>query len=203
MHKAILFFLIAVHASPALAQGNFTGEQLERMAIAFIDAKDSRQQPDSDADDIERFLALLADEFVDEHVRFEVTVTDKNELRAGMLRKLEDEVIYSRIEIDQIMTGRNVVFVKYVERAKVRPFHSGNVIEYSSTNIVSLEFNEQGLIKHMQTSWLTARLSPSRAVRYTPDLRPFSSNGVAAELRFCRCDFLLPFSFRLDSLWRL
>ena len=150
MHKAILFFLIAVNASPAHAQGNFTDEQLERMAIAFIDAKNSRQQPDSDADDIEQFLALLADEFVDEHIRFEVTVTDKDELRAGMLRKLEDEVIYSRIEIDQVTTGRNVVFVKYVESAQVRPSHSGNVIEYSSTNIVSLEFNGQGLIKHIR-----------------------------------------------------
>ena len=67
-----------------------------------------------------------------------------------MLRKLEDEVFYSRIEIDQLMIGRNVVFVKYTESAKVKPSHLDEVIEYSSTNIVSLEFNEQGLIKHIR-----------------------------------------------------
>jgi len=150
MHKAILLFLSAFAASTVLAQGDFTDVQLEQMAVAFIDAKNARQQPDSDAEDIERFLQLLADEFVDEHIRFGVTVTDKDELRAGMLQKLEDRVFYSRIEIDQIMTGRNVAFVKYTESARVKPSHLEEVIEYSSTSIVSLEFDEQGLIKHIR-----------------------------------------------------
>ena len=150
MNKLAVFLLLVVNASAALAEVNFTDEQLERMAVAFIDAKSARQQPDSDADDIERFLALLADNFMDEHIKFGITVTDKNELRAGMLRKLEDKVFYSRIEIDQIMTGRNVVFVKYIESARVKPSHLDKVIEYSSTNIVSLEFNEQGRIKHIR-----------------------------------------------------
>lgn len=150
MHKAIVLILFAVSASTALAQSTYSDERLEEMAIAFVDAKNARQQPDSDAEDIERFLTLLADEFVDEHIKFGVTITDKSELRAGMLKKLDDEVFYSQIEIEQVMTGRNVVFIKYVESAKVKPFHLDDVIEYSSTNIVSLEFDEQGLIKHIR-----------------------------------------------------
>ena len=150
MYKALLLFFLTVHASAALAEADFTDAQLEQMARTFLDAKNARQQPDSEAEDVERFLALLADEFIDEHIKFGVTVTDKNELRTGMLQKLDDEVVYSRIEIVQIMTGRNVVFVKYVESARVKPAHLDKVIEYSSTNIVSLEFDEQGLIKHIR-----------------------------------------------------
>ncbi|MEL6448513.1 MAG: nuclear transport factor 2 family protein [Pseudomonadota bacterium] len=132
------------------AQEGFTEAELTQMAKAFIEAKNARQQPDSDAEDIERFLALFAEDFVDEHIKFNVTVTDKGELREGMLRKLEDEVLYSRIEIKEIMTGHNVVFVKYLESAKVKPAHLDEVIEYTSTNIVSLEFDAQGLIKHLR-----------------------------------------------------
>ena len=150
MIKAALVLVTTMGLSTVLANGDFNEAQLEQMAIAFITAKDARQQPDSDSEDIERFLMLLADEFIDEHVKFGVTVTDKNELRSGMLKKLDDQVFYSRIQIDQIMTGRNVAFVKFTESAKVKPHHLDEVIEYSSTNIVSLEFNEQGLIKHIR-----------------------------------------------------
>ena len=79
-------------APAVFAQDPFSETQLTEMAKAFIDAKNARQQPDSNAEDIERFLALFADDFVDEHIKFNVTVTDKRELRDGMLRKLDDEV---------------------------------------------------------------------------------------------------------------
>jgi hypothetical protein len=33
---------------------------------------------------------------------------------------------------------------------KVKPAHLDKTIEYSKTNIVSLEFNESGLVKHIR-----------------------------------------------------
>ncbi|MEM1260776.1 MAG: nuclear transport factor 2 family protein [Pseudomonadota bacterium] len=150
MRKLVLVVPLLLNTPIALAQSQLSPERLEQLAVAFIDAKNARQQPDADADAIERFLALIADEFTDEHIKFGVTVTDKAELRAGMTGKLADEVIYSRIEIDQIMTGHNVVFVKYTESAKVKPVHLDDVVEYTSTTIVSLEFDEQGLIRHIR-----------------------------------------------------
>ena len=150
MPRLVLVLVLALGTTSSIAQDGFSEETLQKMAIAFIDAKNARQQPDSDAEDIEAFLALLADDFIDEHIKFGVTVTEKSELRAGMFGKLEDEVFYSRIEINQVMTGRNVVFVKYTESAKVKPSHLDRVVEYSSTNIVSLEFDERGLIKHIR-----------------------------------------------------
>ncbi|MDJ0758824.1 MAG: nuclear transport factor 2 family protein [Woeseiaceae bacterium] len=150
MQKLALCFLLTLYITPAISEDGFGEEALEQMALAFIEAKNARQQPDSDATDVENFLALLADDFVDEHIKFGVTVSNKDELRASMLQKLEDKVFFSRIEVDQVMIGRNVVFVKYTETAKVKPVHLDKVIEYSSTNIVSLEFDDQGLIKHIR-----------------------------------------------------
>jgi hypothetical protein len=67
-----------------------------------------------------------------------------------MIAKMKDKVIFSEIKIEQMMTGRNVVFVKYTEHAKVKPSHMDKVVEYTSTNIMSLEFDDTGLIKHIR-----------------------------------------------------
>lgn len=127
-----------------------SGINLEEKTVQFIMAKNARQQPNSAVSDIDHFLSFLADEFVDEHVKFNVTVTSKAELRKGMISKLEDKVYYCSISIDEMMTGHNVTFVKYTESAKVKPSHLEKVIEYSSVNIMSLEFDENGLIKHIR-----------------------------------------------------
>ena len=92
----------------------------------------------------------MADEFIDEHLKFNVTMTSKEELRLGVIAKMKDKVIFSEIKIDQMMIGSNVVFVKYTEHAKVKPSHMDKVIEYTSTNIMSLEFDDNGLIKHIR-----------------------------------------------------
>ena len=49
-----------------------------------------------------------------------------------------------------MMVGRNVVFVKYKEHAKGKPAHLEQFIEYSTVNLLSLEFNEKGLITHIR-----------------------------------------------------
>ncbi|KZN59187.1 hypothetical protein N473_03255 [Pseudoalteromonas luteoviolacea CPMOR-1] len=67
-----------------------------------------------------------------------------------MLAKLRDKVVHSKIDILDIMVGHNVVFIKMRESGKVKPAHLDSEIEYNKTNIVSLEFNDKGLIKHIR-----------------------------------------------------
>lgn len=149
--KALISIIVFLNFSiSVLASDSLPEVDLEQKAEEFIYAKNSRQQPDSTEDDIDYFISLLADDFIDEHVKFDVTVTEKAELRKGMIGKLQDKVYFSEIHIEQLMFGRNVVFIKYTEHAKVKPFHLSEVIEYTSTNIISLEFNESGLIKHIR-----------------------------------------------------
>lgn len=150
MKKLSLLFSLLLTSFLAIGNGGLSELELRAKAEAFIEAKNARQQPQTTKKDIEHFLSLLADEFVDEHVKFNVTVTSKDELRKGMTLKLQDKVHYSNVKIDQMMVGSNVVFVKYTESAKVEPSHMDKAVEYSSTNIVSLEFDSKGLIKHIR-----------------------------------------------------
>jgi len=142
--KSILVLICFLFSFTSNANDQFTSEQLIEKAKAFV------QQPDTTIKEIDYFISLLADDFIDEHVKFKFVYSDKSKLREDMISKLNDEVIYSSIEINEIMVGANVVFVKMIESGKVKPAHLDKTIEYNKTNIVSLEFNQLGLIKHIR-----------------------------------------------------
>ena len=150
MKRLSIIALMMFFSHSALAGGALSELELKEKAQAFINAKNARQQPGSTEQDVDDFISLLADDFVDEHVKFKVTVTDKSELRQGMVAKLKDKIYFSNVKIEEMMIGRNVVFVKFTEHAKGKPAHLDRAIEYTATNIISLEFNEDGLIKHIR-----------------------------------------------------
>ncbi|MCF7516514.1 nuclear transport factor 2 family protein [Pseudoalteromonas piscicida] len=150
MNKFILVLFCFLFSFSSSAHDNFTSEQLIEKAKVFVAAKNARQQPNTTIKEIENYISLLSDDFIDEHVKFKFTYTDKSKLREDMINKLKDEVIYSSIEINEVMVGANVVFVKMTESGKVKPAHLDKTIEYSKTNIVSLEFNQAGLVKHIR-----------------------------------------------------
>ena len=148
MHKFIIIAL--VFFSSVTTAKTFTEESLTALANKFVNAKNARQQPNTTKDDIEHYLSLLAEDFVDEHIKYNVIQTDKDKLRQSMMAKMSDKVISSSIKIDELMIGANGVFIKMNEKGKVKPAHLDKVIEYNATNIVSLEFNDDGLIKHIR-----------------------------------------------------
>nr|WP_267135637.1 nuclear transport factor 2 family protein [Pseudoalteromonas sp. L21] len=143
----LICFLLSFSGS---AKDKFTSEQLIEKAKTFVAAKNARQQPNTTIKEIDYFISLLADDFIDEHVKFKFVYTDKSKLREDMISKLNDEVIFSSIEINEVMVGANIVFVKMTESGKVKPAHLDKIIEYNKTNIVSLEFDQLGLIKHIR-----------------------------------------------------
>ncbi|AOT10913.1 hypothetical protein [Pseudoalteromonas luteoviolacea] len=150
MHKYLLILVAIALPNIAFSQAALTHDDIIAKANAFVSAKNARQQPTSTVKDIDNFMALLADEFVDEHVKYSFTYTDKAKLRQDMLAKLKDKVVHSKIDILDILVGHNVVFIKMRESGKVKPAHLDSEIEYNKTNIVSLEFNNKGLIKHIR-----------------------------------------------------
>ena len=148
MHKLlflIVFLPLSFAVNAALSEGD-----LEQLATKFVEAKNARQQPDTTVQDIDAFINLLADEFVDEHVKFRVAITEKSALREGMIAKMSDKIYYSSIVINEVMTGGNVAIIKMTESGKVRPSHLDKDITYSSVNIVTLEFNDDKLITHIR-----------------------------------------------------
>lgn len=150
MEKLTLVLLSLILSFSTSANDKFAADQLIEKAKAFVSAKNARQQPNTTTKEIDHYISLLSDDFIDEHVKFKFTYNDKAKLRSDMLGKLKDKVINSNIKINEIMVGANVVFIKMTEMGKVKPAHLDKTIEYTKTNIVSLEFNESGLIKHIR-----------------------------------------------------
>ena len=121
MYKLLLLFVflpLSFAANAALSEG-----ELEQLATKFVEAKNARQQPDTTIQDIDAFINLIADAFVDEHVKFNVTITEKSALREGLIAKMNDKIYYSSIVINEMMTGSNVAIIKMTESGKVRPNH--------------------------------------------------------------------------------
>lgn len=150
MKKSILVLISFLFVFSSHAKNKFTSEQLIEKAKTFVATKNARQQPNTTIKEIENYISLLSDDFIDEHVKFKFTYTDKAKLRKDMISKLKDEVIQSNIEINEVMVGANVVFIKMTESGKVKPAHLDKTIEYNKTNIVSLEFDKSGLVKHIR-----------------------------------------------------
>ncbi len=132
------------------AKGDFTPEQLKKLSYDFVKAIDSRQQPDTKIEDIDHYISLLDDNFIDEHIKYKFTYTDKVKLREDMIAKMTGEIIFSSIKIDELIIGKNVTFIKMTETIKGKPSHLNKIVEYTITNVLSVEFNDKGLITHIR-----------------------------------------------------
>ena len=148
MLKILCMVLVCITLSfDAIAH---TKTELNELAIQFIEAKNARQQPNSDEKNVDHYLSLIADDFIDEHVKHNFIYSDKSKLRSDMINKLKDKIVFSNIEINDMLIGKNVVFMKVTETGKIKPAHLDKIITYESTNLLSLEFNTDGLIKHIR-----------------------------------------------------
>lgn len=132
------------------AKSDFTPEQLEKLSYDFVKAIDLRQQPDTKIEDIDHYISLLDDNFIDEHIKYKFTYTDKVKLREDMIAKMTGEIIFSSIKIDELIIGKNVTFIKMTETIKGKPSHLNKIVEYTKTNVLSVEFNDRGLITHIR-----------------------------------------------------
>lgn len=67
-----------------------------------------------------------------------------------MIAKMTGEIIFSSIKIDELIIGKNVTFIKMTETIKGKPSHLNKIVEYTITNVLSVEFNDRGLITHIR-----------------------------------------------------
>lgn len=149
MQKFIVGLLV-IFSITVYAKNTFTSTQLEKLSKDFVKAIDARQQPDTKIEDIDHYISLLADNFIDEHIKYKFTYTDKVKLREDMIAKMSGEIIFSAIKIDEMIIGSNATFIKMTETIKGKPSHLNKIVEYTKTNVLSVEFNDQGLITHIR-----------------------------------------------------
>ena len=132
------------------AKNTFTSSELKKLSQNFVKAIEARQQPDTKIEDIDHYISLLADNFIDEHIKYKFTYTDKAKLKEDMIAKMDGKIIFFSINIDEMLIGSNATFIEMTETIKGKPSHLNKIIEYTKTNIVSLEFNDKGLITHIR-----------------------------------------------------
>ncbi|WP_437397417.1 hypothetical protein [Flagellimonas lutimaris] len=132
------------------AQRDATKTNLIDRTTSFINAYSAKQQPNSTVDDVDHFLSFFADDFKDEHIKYGVVVEDKAEFKKGLVDKLQNKVYFHRVTIEDIMMGNNVAFVKIKIWAKVKPYHMDTIVEHTTGQIMSIEYDESGLIKHLR-----------------------------------------------------
>ncbi|GAC35345.1 hypothetical protein [Paraglaciecola polaris] len=77
MKFIISLVTLVLFSLSAFADETLSERELKQKAKAFIHAKNARQQPNTTVEDIEYFISLLADDFIDEHLKFNVTTTSK------------------------------------------------------------------------------------------------------------------------------
>jgi len=148
LSKAIIPFIILFTLS--ISAQETVSQKLLKRTESFINAYNSKQQPNSDSKDVDRFLSFFADDFVDEHIKYNVIISSKEEFRKGLIDKLQNKVYYHQVSIDDIMIGENVAFVKITIKAKVKPLHMDRIIEHTSSQIMSIEYDQNGLITHLR-----------------------------------------------------
>lgn len=122
---------------------------VEALSKNFINKLAAKSQPSASEADIDAYLHLFSDDFIDDHVKSNFQFKDKAQLKKALMRKLDDEVHYLRVDINKEIFGRTNVFMQITTSAKVKPFHLDSVIEHSTTSLISIEFDDKGLIKRI------------------------------------------------------
>lgn len=132
----ILLLTTSAYAQPSIEVVN-----------AFISASEQTRQPDMKNEDLDAYLAFMADDVVDYHAVYGRTFSGKEHFRKGIVKKAASMI--SMVEtIESIVLGSSTAVVVVNEDSKYHK--NGAVKHFKGRTILVLEFNEQGLISQMR-----------------------------------------------------
>lgn len=138
---SVLLFVLSLVSFPAQA------EPSKEWLTQFIAASETARKPDASDKDIEDFLTMLADDFLDVHVQYNVQFEGKESLRKGLYSKRETMISVEESIEDMILGTDTAVIVvnensSYYKREQIRNF--------KGRTILVLHFNDNGLVKEMR-----------------------------------------------------
>ncbi|MFK7886558.1 MAG: hypothetical protein AB8G16_06780 [Gammaproteobacteria bacterium] len=114
---------------------------------AFFSAYENARQPDAKMDDIETFLAFLADDLTDHHIAYSRTFQGKDHLRTGIQRKSQSMVSLSQ-DIESVVVGTSTVVAVVNEASQ---YHKDDKLkQFQGRTIYVLVFDDTGLIKEIR-----------------------------------------------------
>ncbi|GIU36346.1 hypothetical protein L2719_14935 [Shewanella schlegeliana] len=146
----VCFFSLFLSA-PSFALDHLSEAELKQKGLEFVAAKNARQRLDSSVEDIEYYLSLLSESFIDEYVHYKVTFSaDKTKLRARLIEKMKLQSLENQVQLQQMMVGPNLVVLKLLEKGKIKPAGQSQALDIDRLSVISLEFNQNGLISHIR-----------------------------------------------------
>ncbi|ABZ75832.1 hypothetical protein Shal_1263 [Shewanella halifaxensis HAW-EB4] len=149
--KLSLCFLSLFFSTASFALDNLSEAQLKQKGLEFVAAKNARQRLDSGVEDIDHYLSLLSESFIDEYVHYKVTFSaDKTKLRARLIEKMKQQTLENQVQIQQMIVGPNVVVLKLREKGKIKPTGQSQSLDIDRLSVISLEFDKQGRISHIR-----------------------------------------------------
>ena len=149
--NVIIGFSSLLFVTSSFAFDSLSEATLKQKGMAFVQATEARLQPGTTVADIEHYISLLSDNFIDEYVHYQVTfAADKNKLRARLIEKMNSEISDSKVTMQQMMVGPNVVVLKLKQLGQIKPVGQGDVIPMDKVSVLTLEFNKNGLISHIR-----------------------------------------------------
>lgn len=137
--RSILVALSITLSGVAVATPEFTVQT----AYEFMAAQ-TKAYKSGDAEDIEAFVAFLADEVMDVHVAYNRQFSGKGHFRKNMPIKAKALIEYDK-QVMQVILGTNVAVIVYSEQTRETK-RDGRVNSYSGRTIMVVDFNEDGLI---------------------------------------------------------
>jgi ketosteroid isomerase-like protein len=141
-HKFLLTLLFLVLNSQSSIADNHR-EKVDR----FMNAMQQVYQPQATSKDLDDLFAFMTDDVTDYHAAYGVTMVGKEKKRKGLQQKAIDSINYE-LSVESIIMGTDTAIIEFKEDAKY--IKNGKPKLFLGRTIMVLEFNEDGLIKHMR-----------------------------------------------------
>jgi len=145
----LLMFALVVPFSAQASEESFDANSF---AQKYFKAWAATQSPKASAEDIEHYLGYLADDVGHQHLPYDPESDrdpeGKNKMREGMTYYLGAHTEY-RSSLDEVLTGFDVVVIKYNTYVKATHPQTGEIIEqsYDTVEVLELENGKVSVIR--------------------------------------------------------
>ncbi len=142
MKQLIIVILIVLWSNSVFAkEANFNGQ---KFATAYFNAWKATQLPNATEASIDKYLKFFKDDLGHQHIPYDVddsrSADAKQSMKKGMMFYLGVHSEYNA-EIRKVITGDNVVVIKYFTHAKGKHPQTGQemVMDYDTVEVLELE----------------------------------------------------------------
>lgn len=148
----LLFSVILIFLAPLSLEANQENLDSRKFAENYFAVWKATQLPQASSKDLERYLDLLADDVGHQHLPYDPDSDrdpeGKNKMREGMTYYMGVHTEYDS-KLTKVISGFNVVIIKYYTHVKGKHPQTGEIIEqsYDTVEVLELENGKVSVIR--------------------------------------------------------